>query len=102
MIQNLFEDVRTQLRYQAGHAIVWRDAITQYFLKLSGIPDAQGRAGHYPNRLEAEDARLTGYRMIDVNPWEDASHGKAVSMRAAFDWRSSIRSRLQSCRSSLK
>ena len=68
-----------RLQYQAGHAIVWRDAVTQYFLKLSGIPDEQGRAGHYPNRLEAEDARLTGYKVIDVNPWEDASRGKAVS-----------------------
>ena len=66
-------------RYQAGHAIVWRDAIVQYFLKLSGIPDEKGRAGHYPGRLEAEDARLTGYKIIDVTPWEDASGGKAVS-----------------------
>jgi alpha-glucuronidase len=77
--QKLYEDVRDRLRYQAGHAIVWRDAIVQYFLKLSGIPDEQGRAGHYPGRLEAEDARLTGYKVIDVNPWEDASGGKAVS-----------------------
>ncbi|WP_162601343.1 alpha-glucuronidase family glycosyl hydrolase [Occallatibacter savannae] len=75
----LFADVLPRLEYQAGHAIVWRDAVTQYFLKLSGIPDAQGRAGRYPNRLEAEDASLTGYTVIDVNPWEDASHGKAVS-----------------------
>ncbi len=51
----------------------------QYFLKLSGIPDAKGRAGHYPGRLEAEDARLTGYKIIDVTPWEDASRGKAIS-----------------------
>jgi alpha-glucuronidase len=29
--------------------------------------------------LEAEDARLTGYKIIDVKPWEDASGGKAVS-----------------------
>ena len=71
-------DVRARLEYQAGHAIVWRDAIVQYFLKLSGIPDEQGRAGHYPGRLEAEDARLTGYKVIDVTPWEDASGGKAV------------------------
>ena len=75
----LFDDVRARLEYQAGHAIVWRDAIVQYFLKQSGIPDAEGRAGHYPGRLEAEDARLTGYRVIDVTPWEDASGGKAVS-----------------------
>ena len=75
----LYEDVRERLVYQAGHAIVWRDAIVQYFLKLSGIPDEKGRAGHYPGRLEAEDARLTGYKVIDVTPWEDASGGKAVS-----------------------
>jgi alpha-glucuronidase len=77
--QSLYEQVRDHLVYQAGHAIVWRDAIVQYFLKLSGIPDEKGRAGHYPGRLEAEDARLTGYKVIDITPWEDASGGKAVS-----------------------
>jgi alpha-glucuronidase len=75
----LYEDVRARLEYQAGHAIVWRDAIVQYFLKLSGIPDVHGRAGRYPGRMEAEDARLTGYKVIDVTPWEDASGGRAVS-----------------------
>lgn len=75
----LFDDINARLAYQAGHAIVWRDAIVQYFLKLSGIPDEHGRAGHYPGRLEAEDARLTGYTIIDVNPWEDASAGKAAN-----------------------
>jgi alpha-glucuronidase len=75
----LYDDVLARLQYQAGHAIVWRDAIVQYFLKLSGIPDDKGRAGRYPGRLEAEDARLTGYKVIDVTPWEDASGGKAVS-----------------------
>jgi alpha-glucuronidase len=77
--QPLYEQMRDRLVYQAGHAIVWREAIVQYFLKLSGIPDEKGRAGHYPGRLEAEDARLTGYKIIDVNPWEDASGGKGVS-----------------------
>jgi alpha-glucuronidase len=75
----LYEDERARLEYQAGHAIVWRDAIVQYFLKESGIPDAAGRAGHYPGRMEAEDARLTGYTVIDVRPWEDASRGQAVT-----------------------
>jgi alpha-glucuronidase len=75
----LYEDVHARLEYQAGHAIVWRDAVVQYFFKLSGIPDAQGRAGHYPGRLEAEDARLTGYKVIEITPWEDASGGKAVT-----------------------
>jgi alpha-glucuronidase len=75
----LYKDVRARLEYQAGHALVWRDAIVQYFFKLSGIPDSQGRAGHYPGRLEAEDARLDGYKIIDVTPWEDASAGRAVT-----------------------
>ncbi|HTW62766.1 MAG TPA: alpha-glucuronidase family glycosyl hydrolase [Terracidiphilus sp.] len=75
----LFADEQARLAYQAGHAIVWRDAIVQYFLKETGIPDALGRAGHFPGRLEAEDARLTGYTVFDVHPWEDASRGKAVT-----------------------
>lgn len=76
---DLYANMLPRLEYQAGHAIVWRDAVVQYFLKLSGIPDERGRAGYYPNRLEAENARLAGYKVIDVNPWEDASGGKAVS-----------------------
>ncbi len=79
----LHASVLPRLIYQAGHAVAWRDAVTQYFLKLSGIPDETGRAGHYPNRLEAENARLAGYKVIDVNPWEDASRGKAVSCELA-------------------
>jgi alpha-glucuronidase len=75
----LYDDERARLEYQAGHAIVWRDAVVQYFFKLSGIADEHGRAGHYPGRFEAEDARLTGYKVIDVQPWEDASRGKAVA-----------------------
>lgn len=75
----LFNDEAARLEYQAGHAIVWRDAIVQYFLKQSGIADDKGRAGHYPGRLEAEDAKLSRYTVIDVKPWEDASGGKAVS-----------------------
>jgi len=75
----LYADVQARLEYQAGHAIVWRDAVVQYFLKLSGIPDEQARAGHYPGRLEAEAAKLTGYKIIDVTPWEDSSGGRAVS-----------------------
>jgi alpha-glucuronidase len=79
----LYADMLGRLQYQAGHAIVWRDAVVQYFLKLSGIPDERGRAGHYPNRLEAEDAHLTGYKVIDIAPWEDASGGRAVSCPVA-------------------
>ena len=37
-----YERVLAALDYQEGHAIVWRDAINSYFLKLSGIPDDHG------------------------------------------------------------
>jgi alpha-glucuronidase len=85
----LFADVRARLVYQAAHAIVWRDAVVQYFFNLSGIPDEKDRAGHFPGRLEAEDARLTGYTVFAVTPWEDASRGKAVACSAkscAAEW----------------
>jgi len=64
--------------YQAGHAMVWRDAVSEWFLKMSGIPDRNGRVGHYPNRIEAESMQAEGYKPLDVVPWETASGGKAV------------------------
>lgn len=69
--------------YQAGHAIVWRDAICEWFLKMSGVPDDKVRAGHHPNRIEAESMKLDGYSPVDVTPWETASGGKAVACERA-------------------
>ena len=73
-----YHAVLAMLEYQVGHAAVWRDAICQWFFKESDIPDQLGRVGHDPNRIEAEDMTLNGYKVIEVNPWEDASGGKAV------------------------
>ena len=73
-----YRSVLARLEYQAGHAIVWRDAICNYFLRLSGIPDARGRAGNFPDRVEAESMHLQGYAPVDVTPWENASAGKAI------------------------
>jgi alpha-glucuronidase len=70
--------VLKRLEYQAGHAIVWRDAICNWFFRTSGIPDAEGRVGNYPGRIEAEAMRLEGYAPVDVTPWETASGSKAV------------------------
>src|SRR5579863_7787943 len=78
-----FNDVLARLEYQSGHAIVWRDAICNYFLKKSGIPDDKARAGHFPNRVEAESMQLQGYAPVDVTPWENASAGKAVACKEA-------------------
>ena len=74
-----FAKVLGLLRYQAGHAIVWRDAVCNWFFRMSGIPDTAGRVGHYPNRIEAERMQLTGYAPVDVTPWETASGGKAIA-----------------------
>ena len=73
-----FAQVDALLIYQAGHAIVWRDAINTWFRKASGIPDAQGRIGNDPNRIEAEDMAADGYKPIAITPAETASGGKAV------------------------
>jgi alpha-glucuronidase len=73
-----YEDVLRRFEYQAGHAIVWRDAVCNWFARASGIPDAHGRVGHYPGRIEAESMQLAGYVPFDMTPEEDASGGKGV------------------------
>jgi len=73
-----YAEVLGRLRYQAGHAQVWRDAVCNWFLRTSGIPDAKGRAGSFPGRVEAEAMKLEGYQVTEVKPWEAASGGKAV------------------------
>jgi alpha-glucuronidase len=77
-----FKQVLAQLAYQAGQAQVWRDAVTNWFMRESGITDAKGRVGHYPGRFEAEGMKLQGYTVTDVTPWEGASGGKAVTCPA--------------------
>ena len=74
-----YNDVLAQLQYQAGQAQVWRDAVTNWFMRESGIPDAKGRVGHYPGRYEAESMKLEGYEVRDIAPWEGASGGKGVA-----------------------
>ena len=73
-----YAEVLRRLKYQAGAAVVWRDAITAWFAKESGVPDARGRVGHYDGRVEAESMQRNGYKAVDVTPWETASGGKAV------------------------
>ena len=89
-----YEAVLKRLEYQAGHAIVWRDAICNWFAKTSGIADARGRVGNHPGRIEAESMKLSGYAVEDVSPWETASGGKAIgcpeaACSAAVEWKGS-------------
>lgn len=76
-----YAEVLRRLEFQAGHAIVWRDAVTKWFAQMSGIDDDLHRVGHYPGRIEAETMTLDGYTPADVTPWETASGGKAVECR---------------------
>ncbi|KAH9905886.1 glycoside hydrolase superfamily [Xylariomycetidae sp. FL2044] len=78
MDRQRFEETQFRLEYQAGHAIVWRDAINQFYHNVSGIADEAGRVGNHPWRVEAEDMELTGYRVTEVNPFEVASGLRVV------------------------
>jgi alpha-glucuronidase len=78
-----YGEVLAQLEYQAGQAQVWRDAVTNWFRRASGIPDAKDRVGRYPGRVEAESMDLEGYVSTDVTPWEAASGGRAVACSVA-------------------
>jgi alpha-glucuronidase len=77
-----YEDVLAQLKYQSGHAIVWRDAVDDWFHQMSGIDDQKGRVGHHPNRVEAETMELRGYQTFEPVSWEGASGGRGVACAA--------------------
>ena len=70
-----YEHVLFRLTYQAGHAIVWRDSICQFYFNKSGIPDEMARVGNHPYRIEAEDMQLQGYERYQVRPFEAGSAG---------------------------
>jgi alpha-glucuronidase len=73
-----FNEQLYRLVFQAGHSIVWRDAIVDFYANVSGIADDQGRVGHHPWRIEAENMVLDGYKPYAVNPFETASNYHAV------------------------
>ncbi|KAL6165096.1 hypothetical protein ACJQWK_08347 [Exserohilum turcicum] len=68
-----FEHVLFRQIYQAGHALVWRDAINEFYFNLSQIPDEAKRVGNHPYRIEAESMTLQNYRTYRVRPFETAS-----------------------------
>jgi alpha-glucuronidase len=76
--EQTYLEVDRRLKYQAGHAIVWRDAVAEWFHETSGIDDRFGRVDNHPDRIEAEAMELNGYVPVAVTPWETASEGHAV------------------------
>ncbi|OBT47379.1 hypothetical protein VE00_02132 [Pseudogymnoascus sp. WSF 3629] len=73
-----YEEVLFRLVYQAGHSIVWRDAINNFYYNKSGIADKSKRVGNHPWRIEAESMTLKGYAPIAVNPFFTASGFKGI------------------------
>ncbi len=80
-----YREVLDRLEFQAGHAVVWRDATCRWFLEISGVADEQDRVGNYPGRLEAEAQQLDGYAPAEAVPWESASASKFVQLPEGVD-----------------
>jgi alpha-glucuronidase len=83
--EDQYSDVQRRFEYQAGHAIVWRDAVNSWFFRMSGIADEKGRVGNDPDRIEVEAMQFQGYAPVDVIPWETASGSKAVVCKDAVE-----------------
>lgn len=73
-----YKDVLFRQTYQAGHALVWRDSILEFYYNMTQIPDASGRVMNHPYRIEAEDMALEGYQVFLANPFESASGYKGI------------------------
>jgi alpha-glucuronidase len=80
--EDRYGQILNRLEFQAGHARVWRDAVCNWFYKISGIPDAANRVGRYPGRIEAEAMQLRGYTPMNITPWENSSGGKGIECTA--------------------
>lgn len=79
------EAVLFRLRYQAGHAIVWRDTVCNFYHRMSrGIPDQHGRVGPRQRyRIEAEGMELRGaYAPVRPDLLEASSGDMVVAVRA--------------------
>ncbi|KAI6634373.1 hypothetical protein ACKVV1_001799 [Pyricularia oryzae] len=73
-----FEHMLFRLNFQAGHALVWRDSICNFYNNMTSIPDEKGRVGNHPYRIEAENMEMEGYRVYNVDPFHTASARRAV------------------------
>ncbi|KAF2451395.1 glycoside hydrolase family 67 protein [Karstenula rhodostoma CBS 690.94] len=73
-----YEHVLFRQKFQAGHALVWRDSINQFYYNLSEIKDEAGRVGNHPYRIEAEKMTLDSYKSYGVNPFHAASGAQAI------------------------
>lgn len=73
-----YEHVMFRLVYAAGHSLVWRDSINNFYFNKSSIADTADRVENHPYRIEAEDMELDGYEVYDVSPFHAASGTKCI------------------------
>ena len=74
------------MHFQAGHSVVWRDSIVDYYNKLTRIPDECGRVRKHPFRIVAESMELRGYEKVELDPIESASNALAVPAIGNHTW----------------
>jgi len=72
------ENIAFRLNYQAGHSLVWRDSINEFYKAKCDIADEKNRVGNHPWRIAGTDMKLDGYKIVDVTPFEAATRGKAI------------------------
>ena len=80
-----WQPVHAFLDESARRSEIWRDAVTAWLFRVSGIPDALGYAGRHPDRTEAETMTLTGYKSAMTEENESASGGAYVTCTTAAD-----------------
>jgi hypothetical protein len=96
-----YAEVLKRLEYQAGHAIVWRDAVCNWFFQISGLADKLGRVGHYPGRIEVHVKLLRAERGLNARfQWKNAPRPFPSRERwASTKWISSILTKITVSRS---
>jgi alpha-glucuronidase len=78
-----YQSVLARLEFQRGHAILWRDVMTEWLQDKSGIADAKGRVYRHANRIEAESMQLDGYTVAVPEYPYAASGRKYIACTAA-------------------
>jgi hypothetical protein len=84
--EDRYSDVQRRLEYQAGHAIVWRDAVNNWFFHISGIADEKGRVGNDPDRLCSLLTSVYPFDAHRPNSWRrQLEHHSVRGTAAAYD-----------------
>jgi len=66
------------LQDNARRAEIWREAVTDWLLRVTGQPDTLGFAGKHAGRIEAETMTLKGYHTVFTEDKEGSSGGAYV------------------------